>query len=63
MPTLTDYTQFEGRHWDTGSVHNFYAYRGVTAPHTGKPISEALLLGISGGIVFGYFSFAYDGSL
>ena len=61
MPTLTDYIQFDGRHWETGSVHNFYAYRGVTAPHTGQPMSEALLMGISGGIVFGYFSFAYEG--
>lgn len=61
MTVLADYAQFGGRHWETGSVHNYYAYRGVTAPHTGKPMSEALLLGISGGIVFGYFSFAYTG--
>jgi hypothetical protein len=33
----------------------------LTAPHTGQPYSEALLLGISGGIVMGYFSFAYQG--
>jgi hypothetical protein len=39
------------------------AYQGVTAPHTGKPISEALLLGISGGIVVGYFTFEYEGYL
>jgi hypothetical protein len=58
---LTDYNQFLGRHWETGSVSNYYAYRGVTAPHTGQPYSEALLLGVSGGIVMGYFSFAYEG--
>ena len=28
---------------------------------TGQPYSEALLMGISGGIVMGYFSFAYEG--
>ena len=61
MPKLEDYHYFEGRHWETGSVCNYYAYRGVTAPHTGRPYSEALLVGISGGAVMGYFSFAYQG--
>ena len=60
MTRLTTYNQFNGRHYETGTIHNFYAYRGVTAPHTGQPISEPLLLGISGGIVFGYFAFAYE---
>jgi len=32
MPTLTRYRQFDGRHWETGSVHNVLAYRGVKAP-------------------------------
>ncbi|MDA1330111.1 MAG: BtrH N-terminal domain-containing protein [Chloroflexi bacterium] len=31
------------------------------APHSGKPFSEAMLLGISGGIAFGYFLFHYVG--
>ncbi len=61
MPTLANYHHFTGRHWETGSVHNYYAYSGCKAPHTGQPYSEALLLGISGGITLGYFSFAYDG--
>ena len=61
MPILADYQQFEGLHWETGTVRNYYDYRGVLAPHTGKPISEALLMGISGGAVMGYFSFAYKG--
>ena len=61
MPKLNNYHHFDGLHWETGSVRNFYAYRGVKAPHTGQPYSEALLLGISGGIVMGYFSFAYEG--
>ena len=61
MTILSDYNQFAGRHWETGTVHNFWAYRGVTAPHTGQPLSEALLMGISGGVVMGYFSFAYEG--
>ena len=61
MSTLADYAAFDGRHWETGSVHNFFAYRGVKAPHTGQPLSESLLMGISGGLTFGYFSFAYAG--
>ena len=61
MPKLNDYHQFNGRHWETGTVCNFYDYRGVKEPHTGQPYSEALLMGISGGIVMGYFVFAYEG--
>ena len=61
MPILQNYKQFNGRHWETGTVHNFLAYTGVKAPHTGQPYSEALLMGISGGAVMGYFSFAYEG--
>ena len=61
MTILQNYNQFSGRHWETGSVHNHLSHRGVEAPHTGKPYSEALLLGVSGGAVMGYFSFAYEG--
>ncbi len=61
MSDLTDYTQFEGRHWETGSVHNVLAYQGIEIPETGEPISEAMLLGISGGAAFGYFIFEYKG--
>jgi hypothetical protein len=61
MPKLNDYNYFAGRHWETGSIHNHWAYRRFKAPHTQQPYSEALLMGISGGIVMGYFSFAYKG--
>lgn len=61
MPTLGDYQQFGGRHWETGAVHNFMAYCAYTLPHNGKPPSEALLMGVSGGAVMGYFPFAYEG--
>ncbi|HSG45275.1 MAG TPA: BtrH N-terminal domain-containing protein [Anaerolineales bacterium] len=56
-------TKFSGRHWETGSIHNALAMQGVNAPHTGEPYSEALLLGVSGGINFGYFTFEYKGYL
>ncbi|MBK8935965.1 MAG: DUF4872 domain-containing protein [Chloroflexi bacterium] len=58
---LVGYNEFSGRHWETGSVRNVWAYRGVKAPHTDAPFSEAFLLGVSGGIVMGYFTFAYQG--
>lgn len=61
MPTLPNYTQFEGRYWDTAAIRNALDYQGVKAPHTGQPYSEAMLLGISGGIAFGYFTFHYQG--
>ena len=61
MPTLANYTQFEGSYWDTASIRNVLDYQGVVAPHTGQPYSEAMLLGISGGIAFGYFTFHYKG--
>lgn len=56
-------TQFNGRHWETGSIHNALALQEIKAAHTGQPYSEALLLGISGGIAFGYFTFEYKGYL
>lgn len=61
MTVLTDYNHFSGLHWETGTIANYFAYRGVNAPHTNEPISEALLLGVSGGVVMGYFTFAYEG--
>ena len=61
MPTLPNYKHFDGRHWETGAVQNYFAYSGVKAPHTDKPYSEAMLMGVSGGVLMGYFSFAYEG--
>lgn len=61
MPTLANFTQFDGRYWDTASIRNALDYQGVKAPHTGEAYTEAMLLGISGGVTFGYFTFHYDG--
>lgn len=61
MPTLANFTQFDGRYWDTASIRNALDYQGTKAPHTGQPYTEAMLLGISGGIAFGYFTFHYRG--
>ena len=61
MTILNDYGQFQGLHWETGSLRNYLAFKGVMAPHTNQPYSEAMLLGISGGIVMGYYTFDYEG--
>jgi len=61
MPTLANFTQFDGRYWDTASIRNALDYQGVKAPHNGEPYTEAMLMGISGGVTFGYFTFHYDG--
>ena len=61
MPNLANYNEFAGRHWETGSIRNVYAYLRVKAPHTGQPYTEAMFMGISGGAVMSYFSFAYEG--
>ncbi|NWF69059.1 MAG: DUF4872 domain-containing protein [Chloroflexi bacterium] len=61
MPTLNDFRHFNGLHWETGFLANALAYQGVRAPHSGQPLSEALLMGITGGICAGYFVFEYTG--
>lgn len=61
MPTLPNFTQFEGRYWDTAALRNALDYQGAKAPHTSEPYTEAMLLGLSGGITFGYFTFHYKG--
>lgn len=59
MPMLSDYSQFGGRHWETGSVANVLAYQRAGA---GQPLPEAMMLGLSGGAAFGYFIFDYKDS-
>ncbi|MBT4002907.1 MAG: hypothetical protein HOF10_06285 [Chloroflexi bacterium] len=61
MTILNNYSQFSTHHWETGTIKNYLEYRGFLAEHNKKPYSEALLMGISGGLVMGYFSFAYKG--
>lgn len=61
MTILENYKHFDGLHWETGCIYNFFDFRGLKAPHTARPYSEGLLLGVSGGIVMGYFSFSYEG--
>jgi hypothetical protein len=48
-----------GAHPETAVARNALAELGVVAPHTGEPFSEAMLLGVGGGIGGGYFVFEY----
>lgn len=43
-----------GLHPDTAAVANVLAHHGVVAGHTGEPLSEAMILGIGGGLGAGY---------
>lgn len=63
MATTDATMTYQGRHWETGTLINLMSAQGIKAPHTGKTPSEALLMGISGGANFGYFTFAYPGYL
>jgi hypothetical protein len=54
MPTIATYRQFGGVHPETAALTNILAAKGIVAPHTGKPISEAMIFGISGGLGMGY---------
>lgn len=62
MIAIDGYSQFGGHHWETGSVRNILAHEGVIAPHTGRPFSEAMLLGLSGGVTVMTFIFEYEGT-
>jgi hypothetical protein len=48
-------TQLGGRQVEATALRHVLAQIGVVAPHTGEPLSEALLFGIGGGIGIGYF--------
>ena len=52
--------RFRGRHPDTAALTRLLAALGVTDPAGGRPLSEAMVLGIAGGIGFAYFVFEYQ---
>lgn len=47
---LDNYQMLGSVHPETASIKNILAFYGVKAPHSGKPFSEAMLLGIGGGL-------------
>lgn len=57
--TIPGYAQFGGKHSETAVLRNILGFLGVVAPHTGEPYSEAMLLGLGGGLGGGYFSWEF----
>lgn len=51
---ISSYKHLGGKHPETATIRNALAALGVKAPHTGKPFTEEMLLGIGGGLGFGY---------
>ena len=49
-----------GVHPDTAAVANVLAHHGVVAGHTGEPLSEAMVLGIGGGLGAGYILWEFE---
>jgi Domain of unknown function (DUF4872)/Butirosin biosynthesis protein H, N-terminal len=49
-----------GRHPDTTALTRLLAALGVADPATGRPLSEAVLLGVAGGIGVAYFVYEYE---
>src|SRR4029453_8542845 len=49
-----------GRHPDTAALTRMLAALGVTDPASGRPLGEATVLGMAGGIGFAYFVFEYE---
>lgn len=52
----------DGKHADTTALGRALAGLDIVAPHTGRPLSEAMLLGIGGGIGGGYWLFEFTGA-
>ncbi|MFM9873063.1 MAG: BtrH N-terminal domain-containing protein [Fimbriimonadaceae bacterium] len=53
---MSEKREFHGRHYESGTIANWLS----SSCH---PVSEAMALGASGGIAFGYFVFEYNGHL
>lgn len=54
MPTIASYTRLGGAHAETAAATNTLNALGVRAPHTGEPYTEAMILGLAGGLGAGY---------
>jgi hypothetical protein len=54
MPLIPNYDHIGGIHPETAAFANILRAKGITAPHTDQPYSEAMILGLSGGLGAGY---------
>ncbi|MFX1492044.1 MAG: BtrH N-terminal domain-containing protein [Promethearchaeota archaeon] len=55
------YTQFGATERTAGALRNILDHLGVIAPHSGEPFTEALLMGIGGGLGAEYATWAFKG--
>jgi len=62
MTTISSYTQLGGRHAETATITNTLNALGVKAPHSGLPFTEAMLLGLGGGLGAGYILWEFRAS-
>ncbi len=56
---ILNYQQFGGKYSETSALRNVLAHQGIVNPHSGQPFSEAMLLGIGGGVGAAYFVFEF----
>lgn len=49
-----------GCHPETAGLSNLLAFQGVVAPHTAAPYTEAMLLGLGGGLGMGYILWEFE---
>src|SRR3954469_23457378 len=49
-----------GVHGDTVAFANVLANLGVVAPHSGEPLTEAMVLGVGGGLGAGYIMWEFE---
>jgi hypothetical protein len=54
MPLIPNYDHVGGVQPETASFTNILRAKRITAPHTDQPYSEAMILGLSGGLGAGY---------
>lgn len=57
---LGPYPTRPGCHPETAGLANILAFQEVVAPHTGAPYSEAMLLGVGGGLGMGYILWEFE---
>jgi hypothetical protein len=55
-----DYQLRGGVHPETATIAGVLAHRGLLAPHSGEPLSEAMVLGVGGGLGAGYILWEFQ---
>lgn len=60
---LSSYTHLGGQHTDSAALSNALRQAGVVAPHSRRPYSEAMIVGLGGGIGFSYFVYEQRAAL